>query len=201
MPKNHRIDLGSQTVLKNLQRALESIKILLHCRRFRGMRFNRLLSFLPFVNKMASGFTNDEATIRKVLTSSKTIALVGASAKPERPAHYVMQFLLEKGYHVIPINPGMEGKDLLGQKVYASLSSIPSDEKVDMVDVFRNSAACPLIVDEAISIGAKSVWMQIGVVNEEAASKAQEAGLDVVMDRCPKIEIPRLGVGPPESSL
>jgi predicted CoA-binding protein len=150
---------------------------------------------------MASGFTNNDSTIRKVLTSSKTIALVGASAKPARPAHYVMQFLLEKGYHVIPINPGMEGKDLLGQKVYASLSSIPSDEKVDMVDVFRNSAACLPIVDEAISIGAKSVWMQMGVVNEEAALKAQEAGLDVVMDRCPKVEIPRLGVGPPESSL
>eukprot|EP00980_Cylindrotheca_fusiformis_P007294 scaffold1525_cov142-Cylindrotheca_fusiformis.AAC.94 len=152
---------------------------------------------------MASGFTNDEAVIRKVLESSKTIALVGASAKTERPANRVMQFLLEKGYNVIPINPGLEGKDLLGQKVYASLSSIPDEQKVDMVDVFRNAAACPPIVDEAISIGAKSVWMQLGVINEEAAAKGQEAGLDVVMDRCPAIEIPRLGlVGPrPDSSL
>lgn len=165
------------------------------------MRLTKALSFFSVFNKMASGFTNDEATIRRVLESSKTIALVGASAKPERPAHYVMQYLLDKGYSVIPINPGLEGKDLLGEKVYASLSGIPSEQKVDMVDIFRNAAACPAIVDEAISIGAKSVWMQIGVVNEEAASTAQEAGLDVVMDRCPKIEIPRLGVGPPESSL
>ena len=153
----------------------------------------------------AAAFTNNEDTIRTVLESSQTIALVGVSAKPERPAHYVMQFLLEKGYNVIPVNPGMEGKELLGQKVYASLSSIKEDNhNVDMVDIFRNAAACPGIVDEAISIGAKTAWMQIGVVSEEAAAKAQEAGLNVVMDRCPKIEIPRLGISgpnPPESSL
>jgi predicted CoA-binding protein len=145
-------------------------------------------------------FETSEERIRKVLTTSRNIALVGASAKPERPAHYVMQYLLDHGYNVIPVNPGMEGKELLGQKVYASLSSI--DEPVDMVDVFRNSAAVPAIVDEAISIGAKSIWMQVGVVNEEAALKAEKAGLDVVMNRCPKIEIPRLGgVGTPSASL
>ncbi|CAJ1946290.1 unnamed protein product [Cylindrotheca closterium] len=153
----------------------------------------------------AAAFTNSEETIRKVLETSQTIALVGASAKPERPAHHVMQFLLDKGYNVIPVNPGMEGKELLGQKVYANLSSINEDNhSVDMVDIFRNAAACPGIVDEAIAIGAKTVWMQMGVISQEAATKAQEAGLEVVMDRCPKVEIPRLGLSgpsPPESSL
>ena len=153
----------------------------------------------------AAAFTNNEDTIRAVLETSRTIALVGASNKPERPAHRVMQFLLDMGYNVIPVNPGMEGKDLLGQKVYASLASIKADNHdVDMVDIFRNSDACPGIVDEAIAIGAKTAWMQIGVISEEAAAKAQEAGLNVVMNRCPKIEIPRLGItgpNPPESSL
>ncbi|KAL3942311.1 MAG: hypothetical protein SGBAC_003484 [Bacillariaceae sp.] len=153
----------------------------------------------------AAAFTNNEETIRKVLETSQTIALVGASVKPARPSHYVMQYLLDKGYHVIPVNPGMEGKDLLGQKVYASLSSIKEDNhNVDMVDIFRIAAACPGIVDEAIAIGAKSVWMQMGVISQEAAATAQEAGLDVVMDRCPKVEIPRLGISgpsPPASSI
>lgn len=153
----------------------------------------------------AAAFSNNEETIRKVLETSHTIALVGASAKPERPSHYVMQYLLDKGYHVIPVNPGMEGKELLGQKVYGSLANIQADHhNVDMVDIFRNADACPGIVDEAIAIGAKSVWMQMGVISEEAATKAQEAGLAVVMDRCPKVEIPRLGIAgpkPPEPSL
>ena len=147
----------------------------------------------------SSGIPTEEATIQKILTSSQRIALVGASQKPERPAYYVMQYLLDKGYKVIPINPGLEGKELLGQKVYASLSSV--EEPIDMVDIFRNSAAVPPIVDEAIAINAKAIWMQVGVVNEEAAKKAKEAGLDVVMNRCPKIEIPRLGLGPPQSEL
>ena len=159
-----------------------------------------LLSFALSTMSSSSTLT-EEATIRKILTSSRTIALVGASPKPERPAHYVMQYLLDKGYKVIPINPGLEGKELLGQRVYSSLSSIPADEPIDMVDIFRNNAAVPPIVDEAISINAKSIWMQVGVVNEEAAKTANEAGLDVVMNRCPKIEIPRLGLGPPSSEL
>ena len=156
-----------------------------------------LLSFA--LSTMSSSTSTEEGTIRKVLSQSRTIALVGASQKPERPAHYVMQYLLDKGYKVIPINPGLEGKALLGQKVYSSLSSI--DEPIDMVDIFRNSAAVPPIVDEAIAVNAKSIWMQVGVVNEDAAKKANEAGLDVVMNRCPKIEIPRLGLGPPSSEL
>jgi predicted CoA-binding protein len=148
---------------------------------------------------MMSGFKNDEAIIRKVLTSSKTIALIGASQKKERPSHYVMEYLLQKGYNVIPVNPGMEGKELLGQKVYPSLSSIPVP--IDMVDIFRNSEAVPPIVEEAITIGAKSIWMQVGVVNEEAAQKAKDAGMDVVMNRCPKIEIPKFGISGPTSEL
>jgi predicted CoA-binding protein len=93
----------------------------------------------------------------------------------------------------------LEGKELLGQKVYASLSSIP--EPIDMVDIFRNSEAVPPIVDEAIAIGAKSIWMQVGVMNEEAAQKAKDAGMDVVMNACPKIEIPKFGISGPTSEL
>lgn len=130
---------------------------------------------------------NSEATIRKILTNSKTIALVGASPKPERPSNYVMKFLLDHNYDVIPINPGLEGQELYGKKVLASLSSIPKTVEIDMVDIFRNSAAVPPIVDEAIQVGAKSIWMQMGVINEEAAEKARNAGLDVVQDTCPKV--------------
>lgn len=137
--------------------------------------------------------------MRKILNESKTIALVGASPKPERPSHYVMQFLMSKGYKVIPVNPGLEGKELLGQPVYGSLAAIP--ESIDMVDIFRNAEAVPEIVEEAISKGAKSIWMQLGVVNEAAAQTAQDAGMDVVMDACPKQEIPRLGLGGPASEL
>lgn len=138
---------------------------------------------------------NDVATIRKVLTSTKTIALVGASPKPERPSNYVMKFLLDHGYNVIPVNPGLEGKEIHGKLVYGNLSSIP--EPVDMVDIFRNSEAVPPIVDDAIAIGAKSVWMQVGVINEGAAETAIKAGLDVVMNECPKIQIPLLGISGP----
>jgi predicted CoA-binding protein len=161
------------------------------------MRLRPLLTVA--FSSMSPGFKNEEATLRKMLTETKTIALVGASPKPERPAHYVMQYLLQKGYDVIPVNPGLEGKELLGQKVYASLSSIPVP--VDMVDIFRNSDAVLPIVDEAISIGAKSIWMQVGVVNEKAAQLAKDAGMDVVMNVCPKMEIPRLGIDGPQSVL
>lgn len=133
-----------------------------------------------------------EDLIREVLQSTRTIALVGASHKPERPSYRVMAYLLEQGYHVIPVNPGLAGQQLLGQEVKRTLADI--DEPVDMVDVFRSADAAYEIAGEAIAIGAKSLWLQLGVINEEAAALAQAAGLKVVMDHCPKIEIPRFGL-------
>jgi len=144
---------------------------------------------------------NNPETIRKVLTNARNIALVGASVKTARPSNFVMKFLLDAGYNVIPVNPGLEGQELHGKMVYGSLSSIPeSVGRIDMVDIFRNSAAVPPIVDEAISIGAKCIWMQSGVINEAAAETASSAGLDVVMDACPKIEMPRLNISSPAAS-
>lgn len=134
---------------------------------------------------------NDNA-IAELLTQTRTIALVGASDKPDRPSYRVMAFLLEQGYHVIPVSPKVGGKTLLGQQGYATLADVP--EPVDMVDVFRNSDAALGVAQEAIAIGAKSLWLQLGVINEEAEALAQQAGLQVVMDRCPAIDIPRLGL-------
>ena len=134
----------------------------------------------------------DDKKIINVLTSSKTIALVGATDNEQRPALHVMEYLLSQGYVVIPVNPKLAGQKLLGQAVYAELKDIP--QPVDMVDVFRNAEAAWGIAQEAISIGAKTLWLQIGVINEQAAVLAADAGLTVVMDRCPKIEIPRLGL-------
>ncbi|MDO8840209.1 MAG: CoA-binding protein [Parvibaculum sp.] len=130
--------------------------------------------------------------VEHILRETKTIALVGASANPRRDSHEVMRFLQGKGYRVIPVNPGLAGGDLNGEKVYATLGDIP--EKIDMVDIFRNSEAAGAVVDEAIAIGARYVWMQLGVVNNEAATRARAAGLKIVMNRCPKIEIPKLGM-------
>ena len=135
---------------------------------------------------------NSDAGIREILTSTKTIALVGASPNPLRPSHSVMHYMLDCGYRVIPVNPNV--KEILGQKAVSSLRDIR--EPVDMVDVFRRSEHAGAVCDEAIAIGAKFLWLQLGVIDEEAAKRAEAAGLKVVMDRCPAIDMPRLGMGP-----
>jgi len=136
----------------------------------------------------------DDEFLKGILTETKVIALVGASPKPERPSHGVMRYLQRRGYKVIPVNPGLAGQTLNGERVYASLKEIPQGEtgRIDMVDIFRNSEAAAAPAEDAIAIGAKTVWMQLDVINAEAAKKARAAGLKVVMNRCPAIEIPRL---------
>ncbi|MEW6165522.1 MAG: CoA-binding protein [Pseudomonadota bacterium] len=131
---------------------------------------------------------NDDAGLRRILENHKIIAMVGLSPKEDRPSNSVARFLMARGYTVIPVNPGQQ--EILGQPCYASLKDIPV--RVDMVDVFRNAADVPPIADAAIAIGAKSLWLQLDVINPAAAEKAAAAGLDVVMDRCPKIEYARL---------
>jgi O-acetylhomoserine (thiol)-lyase len=132
-----------------------------------------------------------DAKLRRILASVRTIAMVGASSNWNRPSYFVMKYLQNKGYRVIPVNPGTAGQEQLGEKIYASLRDIP--DTIDMVDVFRASDAAGPIVDDAIAIGAKIVWMQLGVRNDEAAAKGEAAGLEIVMNRCPKIEFGRLG--------
>ena len=132
---------------------------------------------------------SDEA-IAQLLVQVKRIALIGASVKPERPSHRVMQFLLDEGYEVLPINPGLAGQRLLGQTVYASLAALPT--RVDMADIFRDAASLPEVTQEVVDAGIPAIWTQLGVVHSEAERTAVDTGLQLVVDRCPAIEIPRL---------
>ena len=132
----------------------------------------------------------DDGDIHRILLETRKIALVGASPNTSRPSHGVMQFLLSQGYDVHPVRPGVD--KVLGQPAYATLADVPGP--VDMVDIFRRSDRAGGVVDEAIAVGARSVWMQLGVIDQEAAARARAAGLCAVMDRCPAIEIPRLGL-------
>jgi len=129
-----------------------------------------------------------DETIREVLSIPRTIAVVGCSPNPDRDSHRIAMLLQRKGHRVIPVNPGQ--REILGEKCYGSLEEIP--ERIDIVDIFRRSEEVAPIVDQAVKVGARIVWMQLGVIDEQAAAKAQQAGLIVVMDRCPAIEYRRL---------
>ena len=135
--------------------------------------------------------TRDE-DIKALLESARTIAVVGASDRPDRPSYGVMRFLQNHGYRTIPVNPQITGEHIHGEFVFRELAQL--GDPIDIVDIFRRPQAAGEAVDEAIAVGAKAVWMQLGVVNHEAAARAEAAGLQVVMDRCPAIDIPRLGV-------
>jgi hypothetical protein len=137
--------------------------------------------------------TRDE-DIRALLEGARTIAMIGASDRPDRPSYGVMAALQAHGYRVIPVNPAITGEHLHGEFVFRELAQL--GDPIDIVDIFRRSEAAGEAVDQAIAVGAKAVWMQLGVVNPEAAARAEAAGLKVVMDRCPKIELRRLGVAP-----
>jgi uncharacterized protein len=137
--------------------------------------------------------TSDE-DIRALLEETRTIALVGASDRPSRPSYGVMKVLQDRGYRVIPVNPQITGEHVHGEFVFRDLAQL--GDPIDLVDIFRRSEAAGEAVDEAIAIGAKAVWMQLGVINEAAAARAEAAGLKVVMDRCPAIELKRLNIPP-----
>lgn len=136
----------------------------------------------------------DDAYLTEILTSVRRIALVGASNRPDRPAFYVARFLEERGYEVLPVNPGLAGQTIDGRLVHAALSDIAGP--IDMVDVFRNVAAVPGIVDAVLALAAtpKVLWLQLGIRDDASAAAAEAAGIKVVMDRCPAIEVPRLGL-------
>jgi predicted CoA-binding protein len=133
-----------------------------------------------------------DSYIRGILNTVKTIAMVGVSANTSRPSYFAFKYLLERGYRMIPINPGLAGQELLGRKVYGKLAEVP--EPIDMVDIFRASRYAPVIVEEALALSPRSqvIWMQLGIRNDEAAALAEQSGLKVVMNRCPKIEYGRL---------
>lgn len=132
----------------------------------------------------------DDDQIRAIFSWVKSVAVVGASADPTKASYFVVKYLLSKGFRVIPVNPKLAGQTLLDQPVYASLADLP--DAPDMVDIFRNASAAGAVTDEAIAVGAKLVWMQLGVRNDDAARRAEAAGLTVIMNRCPKIEYQRL---------
>lgn len=136
--------------------------------------------------------TYSDAYLRHMLEATRVIAMVGASPRPHRPSHGVMRYLQRHGYRVIPVNPYAAGSEILGERCVASLGEI--GEPIDMVDIFRRSTLAGDAVDGAIEAGAKFVWMQLGVIDAAAAKRAEAAGIEVVMNRCPAIEIPRLGV-------
>jgi len=136
-----------------------------------------------------------DTEIAALLNGARTIALLGASANPSRDSHEVMAFLQRKGHRVIPVNPGLAGKDLLGEKVYGHLDEIP--DRIDMVDVFRASEYLAGIVGECIAAKVPAIWTQLGVVDDLAGARAKDAGMVVVMNKCPKIEYPRLGIKGP----
>ena len=137
--------------------------------------------------------TRDE-DIAELLRSARTIAVVGASDRPNRPSYGVAKFLADQGWRVLPVNPQITGEHLHGEYVWRELGQIGGP--IDIVDIFRRPGEAGLAVDQAIAVGAKAVWLQLGIVNEEAAERAEAAGLKVVMDRCTKIEVMRLGVSP-----
>ena len=146
---------------------------------------------------MTESYSDD--LLRRILTNTKTIAMVGASANPARPSNGVMRFLQSRGYRVIPVNPNLASPTLNSERGYKKLADI--NEPVDMVDVFRNSQTAGAVADEAIAIGARFLWMQLGVVNEAGTARARKAGLTVIMNRCPAIEIPRLFGGAGEDQV
>jgi predicted CoA-binding protein len=133
-------------------------------------------------------YSND--LLRHIFQTVRTIAIVGASNNPQRASYGVMEYLLQQGYQCFPVNPALVGQQLLGQTVYADLSHIP--QVPDMVDIFRHSDAAGEIADQSVELGVKVIWMQLGVRHDAAAQRAQQAGVTMIMDRCPKIEIPRL---------
>lgn len=138
----------------------------------------------------------DDETLREILETTSTIAMIGASPSPERPSYSVMSFLQSRGYRVLPVNPLCVGQLMLGERVYGALAEVPGP--IEMVDVFRNSEAAGAVADDTIALAreksVRTLWMQIGVRNDAAAARASAAGLRVVMDRCPKLEVERLGV-------
>jgi len=133
-----------------------------------------------------------DADIKALLEETRTIAVVGASDRPDRPSFRVMKTLQDHGYRTIPVNPQITGEHVHGEYVFRELGQL--GDPIDMVDIFRRSDAVGEVVDQAIAIGAKSIWMQLGVIDQRAAARAEAAGLKVVMDRCPAIDLPRLGV-------